>query len=43
MVQIATSKRGRVGARKLPLVFTEHVAIVAAKALEERADKRLCR
>jgi len=33
MLQIATSKKGRGGRRKLPLVFTEHGAIMAANAL----------
>ena len=38
MLQIATSKRGRGGRRKLPLVFTEHGAIMAANVLNnERA------
>ncbi len=33
MSQIATSKRGRGGTRKRPLVFTEHGAIMAAAVL----------
>ena len=33
MLQIATSKKGRGGRRKLPLVFTEHGAIMAANVL----------
>ena len=33
MLQIATSKSGRGGRRKLPLVFTEHGAIQAANVL----------
>jgi hypothetical protein len=33
MLQIATSKGGRGGRRKLPLVFTEHGAIMAANVL----------
>jgi len=33
MSQIATSKPGRGGTRKLPLVFTEHGAIMAATVL----------
>jgi ORF6N domain len=33
MLQIATSKTGRGGRRKLPLVFTEHGAIKAAAVL----------
>ena len=33
MLQIATSKRGSGGRRKLPLVFTEHGAIMAANVL----------
>lgn len=33
MSQIATSKPGRGGTRKLPLVFTEHGAIMAAAVL----------
>ena len=38
MLQIATSKKGRGGRRKLPLVFTEHGAIMAANVLNsERA------
>ena len=38
MLQIATSKKGRGGRRKLPLVFTEHGAIMAVNVLNsERA------
>ena len=38
MLQFATSKGGRGGRRKLPLVFTEHGAIMAANVLNsERA------
>jgi hypothetical protein len=33
MLQFATSKSGRGGRRKLPLVFTEHGAIMAANVL----------
>jgi phage regulator Rha-like protein len=33
MLQIATSKKGRGGRRKLPFVFTEHGAIMAANVL----------
>lgn len=33
MLQIATSKKGRGGRRKLPLTFTEHGAIMAANVL----------
>ncbi len=36
MLQFATSKGGRGGRRKLPLVFTEHGAIMAANVLEQR-------
>jgi len=46
MLQIATSKRGRSGGRKLPLVFTEHGAIMAANVLNSHAgitDERPCR
>lgn len=40
MLQIATSKKGRGGRRKLPLVFTEHGAIMAANVLSsEQAVK----
>jgi hypothetical protein len=40
MLQIATSKTGRGGRRKLPLVFTEHGAIMAANVLNsERAGR----
>jgi len=46
MLQIATSKKGRGGRRKLPLVFAEHGAIMAANMPEQQAgsaDERLCR
>jgi hypothetical protein len=33
MLQFATSKKGRGGRRKLPLVFTEHGAIMASSVL----------
>src|SRR6202047_5316828 len=36
MLQIATSKKGRGGRRKLPLVFTEHGAIRAANVLNSK-------
>ena len=36
MLQIATSKKGRGGRRKLPLVFTEHGAIMAANVLNSK-------
>jgi len=36
MLQIATSKKGRGGRRKLPLAFTEHGAIMAANVLNSR-------
>jgi hypothetical protein len=36
MLQIATSKPGRGGRRKLPLVFTEHGALMAATLLNSR-------
>ncbi len=36
MSQFATSKRGRGGRRKLPLVFTEHGAIMAANVLSSK-------
>lgn len=39
MLQTATSKRRRGGRRKLPIVFTEHGAIMAANVLNsKRAD-----
>jgi len=38
MLQIATSKKGRGGRRKLPYAFTEHGAVMAANILNsERA------
>lgn len=36
ILQFATSKRGRGGSRKLPLVFTEHGAIMAANVLNSQ-------
>ncbi|MGH9962768.1 MAG: ORF6N domain-containing protein, partial [Pyrinomonadaceae bacterium] len=36
MLQFATSKSGRGGRRKLPLVFTEHGAIMAANVLNSK-------
>ena len=45
MLQIATSKKGRGGRRKLPRVFTEHGAIMAANMPEQQtgsADECLC-
>jgi len=36
MLQIATSKKGRGGRRKLPYAFTEHGAIMAANVLNSR-------
>ncbi|MGI8838433.1 MAG: ORF6N domain-containing protein [Pyrinomonadaceae bacterium] len=36
MLQFATSKGGRGGRRKLPLVFTEHGAIMAANVLNSK-------
>jgi len=36
MLQFATSKGGRGGRRKLPLVFTEHGAIMAANVLDSK-------
>jgi ORF6N domain-containing protein len=36
MLQIATSKPGRGGRRKLPLVFTEHGVLMAATLLNSR-------
>lgn len=40
MLQFATSKQGRGGARKLPLVFTEHGAIMAANVLNSQRAVR---
>lgn len=37
MLQFATSKKGRRGRRKLPLVFTEHGAIMAVNMPEQPA------
>ena len=41
MLQIATSKKGRGGRRKLPLVFTEHGAIMAANILNSERAVRM--
>src|SRR4030081_3852195 len=41
MLQIATSKKGRGGRRKLPLVFTEHGAIMAANILNSQRAVRM--
>ena len=41
MLQIATSKKGRGGRRKLPLVFTEHGAIMAANVLNSKRAVRM--
>jgi len=41
MLQIATSKKGRGGRRKLPLVFTEHGAIMAANMLNSQRAVRM--
>jgi len=41
MLQIATSKKGRGGRRKLPLVFTEHGAIMAANMLNSKRAVRM--
>jgi phage regulator Rha-like protein len=41
MLQFATSKRGRGGSRKLPLVFTEHGAIMAANVLNSQRAVRV--
>src|SRR5438874_1803433 len=46
MLQIATSKKGRGGRQKLPLVFTEDGAIMAANVPGQQtgsANERLCR
>ena len=40
MLQFATSKTGRGGPRKLPLVFTEHGAIMAANVLNSHRAVR---
>lgn len=40
MLQFATSKTGRGGQRKLPLVFTEHGAIMAANVLNSHRAVR---
>jgi hypothetical protein len=43
MLQIATSKGGRGGRRKLPYAFTEHGAVMAANVLNsERTVARTC-
>ena len=41
MLQIAISKKGRGGRRKLPLVFTEHGAIMAANVLNSKRAVRM--
>jgi hypothetical protein len=41
MLQIATSKKARGGRRKLPLVFTEHGAIMAANMLNSKRAVRM--
>jgi hypothetical protein len=41
MLQVATSKKGRGGRRKLPLVFTEHGAIMAANVLNSKRAVRM--
>lgn len=41
MLQIATSKKGRGGRRKSPLVFTERGAIMAANILNSRRAVRM--
>jgi len=41
MLQIATSKKGRGGRRKRPLVFTEHGAIMAANVLNSKRAVRM--
>jgi hypothetical protein len=41
MLQIATSKKGRGGRRKLPLAFTEHGAIMAANVLNSPRAARM--
>ena len=41
MLQFATSKKGRGGRRKLPLVFTEHGAIMAANVLNSKRAVRM--
>ena len=41
MLQIATSKKGRGGRRKRPLVFTEHGAIMAANLLNSKRAVRM--
>jgi phage regulator Rha-like protein len=41
MLQIATSKKGRGGLRKLPLALTEHGAIMAANVLRSRRAARM--
>jgi len=41
MLQIATSKKGRGGVRKLPYAFTEHGAIMAANVLNSSRAARM--
>ena len=41
MLQIATSKKGRGGRQKLPLVFTEHGVIMAANMLNSKRAVRM--
>src|SRR5712691_980034 len=41
MLQIAISKKGRGGRRKLPLVFTEHGAIMAGNVLNSKQAVRM--
>jgi hypothetical protein len=41
MLQIATSKKGRGGRRKLPIVFTEHGALMAANVLNSKHAVRM--
>jgi hypothetical protein len=41
MSQFATSKKGRGGRRKAPLVFTEHGALMVASVLNSRAIRAL--
>src|SRR6266446_3834572 len=41
MLQIATSKKGRGGRLKRPLVFTEHGAIMAANVLNSKRAVRM--
>ncbi len=41
MLQIATSKKGRGGRQKLPLVFTEYGAIMVANVLNSKRAVRM--